>query len=398
MVSKVNLKARIERHSRILKDNLGIIHPFRSLYHKINHNFVLGIVIFLFPVYPLFSSYFYENSVVDFYRGNIDESSIIEHYIDENDDSSYLVTSDNAFLSVNTIATAQEVKEQRDTSGYKKIMEYEIKSGDSLYGIAKKFGVSKNTILWTNDMTEEDLLKPGKVLKIPPVSWVIHKVKSWDTIGALALKYKAESKYIYEQNGLLNDTSLKAGEYVIIPWGSKEIPKPKPPKVDPLLAVKNNASQKDNKTPAKTTSSPSTNKNTPPAKTTSTVAKATGGEEYADDVYDIRKRSPEWSFVWGNCTRYVAQYKKVDWSGNAKEWLANARAKWHPTGSKPAVGSIVVFNGSGYNPRYGHVGIVIDIKDQEIIVKDMNYRRLNEVTVRKVDKDDRAIRGYIYVD
>jgi hypothetical protein len=28
----------------------------------------------------------------------------------------------------------------------------------------------------------------------------------------------------------------------------------------------------------------------------------------------------------------------------------------------------------------------------------MNYRRLNEITIRKVSKDDTAIRWYIYVD
>jgi hypothetical protein len=31
-------------------------------------------------------------------------------------------------------------------------------------------------------------------------------------------------------------------------------------------------------------------------------------------------------------------------------------------------------------------------------VKDMNYRRINEVTIRKVPKDDPTIDGYIYVD
>lgn len=80
MVSKVNLKARIERHSRILKDNLWKVHPFRSLYHKFNYNLVLFFVVFLFPIYPLFSSFMYENTSYDFYRWDVDESSIMESY------------------------------------------------------------------------------------------------------------------------------------------------------------------------------------------------------------------------------------------------------------------------------------------------------------------------------
>jgi surface antigen len=84
-------------------------------------------------------------------------------------------------------------------------------------------------------------------------------------------------------------------------------------------------------------------------------------------------------------------YKNVDWRGNANEWMRNAAAKGHSIGSKPSPGAIIVFNGRGYNPRYGHVGIVTSVRDDYIIIKDMNYRSLNEITVRKIDKDDRAV-------
>ena len=39
-----------------------------------------------------------------------------------------------------------------------------------------------------------------------------------------------------------------------------------------------------------------------------------------------------------------------------------------------------------------------DVTDDYIIVKDMNYRKINEVTIRKVPRDDDSIDGYIYVD
>jgi surface antigen len=51
----------------------------------------------------------------------------------------------------------------------------------------------------------------------------------------------------------------------------------------------------------------------------------------------------------------------------------------------------VVLDGTGYNPRYGHVAIVMDIKESHIIVSDMNYRKINEVTYRKIPINDRAI-------
>jgi surface antigen len=88
----------------------------------------------------------------------------------------------------------------------------------------------------------------------------------------------------------------------------------------------------------------------------------------------------------------VASYKNVNWRGNANQWLRNARAKGHATGSTPTLGSIVVLNGRGYNPRYGHVAIVMEVKKDYLIVSDMNYRRLYEVTYRKIPINDRAIK------
>jgi surface antigen len=76
----------------------------------------------------------------------------------------------------------------------------------------------------------------------------------------------------------------------------------------------------------------------------------------------------------------------------------NAQAAWVPTWSTAANGAIIAFRWSGYNPYYGHVGIVSEVWDDYIIVKDMNYRRFNEVTVRKISKNDRSIRWYIYAN
>jgi surface antigen len=62
------------------------------------------------------------------------------------------------------------------------------------------------------------------------------------------------------------------------------------------------------------------------------------------------------------------------------------------------VWAIVQFSWTGYNPRYWHVWIVMEVYSDYIIVSDMNYRRINEVTYRKVSISDRSINGYIYVD
>lgn len=371
MVSKVNLKARIQRHSRILKDNLWNIHPFRSLYHKFNYNIVLFLVVFLFPIYPLFSSFFYENTVYDFYRWDIDESTILDSYVDMENPS--ILVSDDSFISVNTI-----VEWSRDISWYNEVIEYEIKPWDNLSTIAYKFWVSNNSILWANNFDAKKILHPWEKIKIPPVSWLIHQVKSWDTVSALAKKYKVDEQKILSQNWLSGSFNIEAGQVLIIPWAVKEVPKP-------IIAQK-----------PKTTTTKRTNTS---AQWWYSFAKWWDSEFVDTDwAYTLVKRKPQWTFYWWNCTWYVAQYKNVNWSWNAKDWLANAKAKWHSTGSTPWVWAIVVFHWKWYNPVYWHVWIVIDVTTNDIIVKDMNYRKLNEVTVRKVPKTDRAIRWYIYVD
>lgn len=124
------------------------------------------------------------------------------------------------------------------------------------------------------------------------------------------------------------------------------------------------------------------------------IKKGTPGK----DSYLVAYNGKAKGFAWGNCTYFVATHKNVTWRGNANAWLRNAAAAGVSTGTKPATGAIISLAGGGYNPYYGHVGIVVDVDGDDLIIKDMNYRRLNEVTVRRISSDDRSIRGYIYTD
>lgn len=40
----------------------------------------------------------------------------------------------------------------------------------------------------------------------------------------------------------------------------------------------------------------------------------------------------------------------------------------------------------------------MEVGDEGMVIKDMNYRALNEVTTRRESYDNPAIIGYIYVD
>ena len=376
--SNVNIKARLDRHLRIIKENLLTDNKTQKVEKKSNHHFqfVLFCVLVIIPIYPSLASYMYNTSRYDFYRWDIDESSIIESYFwgDELSEEMWgpIFESKDSFISVNTI-----LDDERDLAGTNEIVEYEVKPWESFYSISYKFKVSTNSIYWANDFSKTHTLQPGEVIKVPPVTGLIHQVKSWDTLSAIAKKYDIEEEKIKQQNGKEENEKLVAWEVLVIPGAIKETPKPVYKK--PTTISK----------PTPTSSSwwgYSFAKNASSQYTTQT------------GKYKLVRRKPQHTFYWWNCTRYVAQYKNVNWWGNANRWIANAKSKWHSTGTSPTLWAIVQFNWRWYNPRYGHVWIVMDITATDIIVSDMNYRRLNEVTYRKVPRNDRSIEWYIYVD
>jgi murein DD-endopeptidase MepM/ murein hydrolase activator NlpD len=105
---------------------------------------------------------------------------------------------------------------------------YTVRAGDSLTGIAARFGVSMMTIWWANHLTAKDELHTGQVLVIPPTNGLVVTVNVGDTLDSLAAKYKVDADTIVTENGL-TDTNLIVGQVLIIP-GAKgaPIPTPKP--------------------------------------------------------------------------------------------------------------------------------------------------------------------------
>lgn len=98
------------------------------------------------------------------------------------------------------------------------VNEYIVMDGDTLSSIARKFGVSLNTVLWANNLSFSSYVKPGQKLLVPSVSGVIHQVVRGDTLSKIAQKYNVAVSIISEANGL-SDESLAVGNKLIIPGG-----------------------------------------------------------------------------------------------------------------------------------------------------------------------------------
>ena len=100
-------------------------------------------------------------------------------------------------------------------------------------------------------------------------------------------------------------------------------------------------------------------------------------------------------FPFGECTWWAAYNHKVTWSGDARDWIANAEAQGVATASAPSVGAIAVYRPGGAYSELGHVAIVIDVEASSYRVSEMHAPHLGAVSSRVIRWPDPAVLGFI---
>ena len=105
-------------------------------------------------------------------------------------------------------------------------MTYTVKSGDTLWGISNQFGVSVTELARINNVNA-NTLQIGQVLTIPgdtginPSNMFMYTVKSGDSLYSIAKRYNTTVKDIIDINNLKN-TSLSIGQQLRIPESYSE--------------------------------------------------------------------------------------------------------------------------------------------------------------------------------
>jgi len=94
---------------------------------------------------------------------------------------------------------------------------YTVVKGDTLYGIANKFGVNVNNLKDINNLTS-NTLSIGQVLKIPVSTEdkLTYTVKKGDTLYSIARTYNTDVNTIKRLNNLISN-SLSIGQTLILP-------------------------------------------------------------------------------------------------------------------------------------------------------------------------------------
>ena len=103
------------------------------------------------------------------------------------------------------------------------------------------------------------------------------------------------------------------------------------------------------------------------------------------------------AFPYGQCTWWAAYNRQVTWSGNARDWLTNAKAQGVATSDYPSVGAIVVYRPGGDYSDYGHVAIVTVATARSYTVSEMNAPVWGRVSTRVIAWPDPQVQGFIPV-
>ena len=111
---------------------------------------------------------------------------------------------------------------------------HEVQPGDTLYGIAERYDVDAQYLLWNNPelTTNPDLLIIGAKVLVPGVDGIVYDVRLGDTINAIAATYDIEAADIvsFAPNELASADHIIEGSVLILPGG---VPPP-PPAPEPI--------------------------------------------------------------------------------------------------------------------------------------------------------------------
>jgi flagellum-specific peptidoglycan hydrolase FlgJ len=104
------------------------------------------------------------------------------------------------------------------------IRDYTVEEGDSVRTIANQFGVSNETVIWENDLTDPDTLQVGQQLRILPFSGLIHEVRPGDTVASIANTYDALVGDVISANKLSDPYIIVVGQKLAVPGGYRPLP------------------------------------------------------------------------------------------------------------------------------------------------------------------------------
>lgn len=134
-----------------------------------------------------------------------------------------LDTFNSGILQGSSTVVPGDRKEESKQSGVKY---YVVQSGDTLSGIAAKFGTTVADLVKINNISNPNLIYPGETLKIYTNQTITNKSKSFsktyvvvagDTLSAIASRFNTTVSALVQLNNISNPNLIYPGEVLKIP-------------------------------------------------------------------------------------------------------------------------------------------------------------------------------------
>lgn len=117
----------------------------------------------------------------------------------------------NAAVAVGSASPLSNVSLNRNG-----LMNYKVLAGDTLSGIAAKFGVSIETLKWANPGLK-NLINPGQELVVLPVTGILYQVRDGDSVEGVLNRYGVSFETFKKYNPAYQEAFSK-GKTVILPY------------------------------------------------------------------------------------------------------------------------------------------------------------------------------------
>ncbi|OOO00035.1 MAG: hypothetical protein ATN35_09510 [Epulopiscium sp. Nele67-Bin004] len=128
---------------------------------------------------------------------------------------------DTLLVNSNTSEDTTSSESTDNTSSTSKVMIYTIESGDTLSGIAEKYGTTVQELASLNNISNENLIYAGQSLKIPVSSTsssdISYTVQNGDTLSQIAEDYDTTVDELVDLNGISNPNLIYIGQVLQIP-------------------------------------------------------------------------------------------------------------------------------------------------------------------------------------
>ena len=112
--------------------------------------------------------------------------------------------------------------------------QHQVVNGDSLWGIAEKYGANVDELMKLNNLTFPDLILPGDIIKLPsqpasPPPGGEYEVQPGDTLSQVAVRFDLSLEELRDANQLANIDLIVPGQRLKIPGAPEPTSTPAEP-------------------------------------------------------------------------------------------------------------------------------------------------------------------------